>query len=380
MSVIDVAEWKRLQSLKEKKQIFQKREQIIQKALANLYNITNNKKIIFDNNFGEQQDSKPREKEKVNLFEDDSNDNNEDPLWDKNTFNTRKYEKVTLGHDTRFTLDERFVENDYQNKTKVIAADVKCDLQKEKKRELDILESVLGAPLTIKSQKIKISKERLIIRYDPSEKKHSEYEITSTESETKKECTKKKKCEKTKIEEPVPIKVSKDIYYTVSDTLIESLRQNKEFSLLKACGRENDTNVDDRDAQNCNIENFNVSMTKNNNIDGKYRFHFSANNMFKHDSFDNEDENEIFDLDEQIVEQSENNNRINSMFGYKDTLFFENDDVRFNEAMKFFNVEVASNDEFKNLRRELKVIVRTKIRRNEKKYQPWSKKKTIKKL
>lgn len=82
-----------------------------------------------------------------------------------------------------------------------------------------------------------------MIRYDPSEKKHCKYEITSAESETKKESTKKKKREKTKIEEPVSIEVSKDIYYTVSDTLIESLRQNKGFSLLKACGRENDTSI-----------------------------------------------------------------------------------------------------------------------------------------
>lgn len=50
----------------------------------------------------------------------------------------------------------------------------------------------------------------------------------------------------------------------------------------------------------------------------------------------------------------------------------------FSEAVRFFNIKAASNEEFKNLRRELKVIVRTKIRRNERKYQPWSKKKKIK--
>lgn len=65
-------------------------------------------------------------------------------------------------------------------------------------------------------------------------------------------------------------------------------------------------------------------------MDEKYRFHFNAKNPFKHDSSDNEDENEIFDLNERSVEQSGNNNRTNSLFGYKDTLFFESDDVRFN--------------------------------------------------
>lgn len=55
-----------------------------------------------------------------------------------------------------------------------------------------------------------------------------------------------------------------------------------------------------------------------------------------------------------------------------------NKDV-FLEAVKFFNTEAISNDDFKNLRRELKMIVRTKIRTNERKHQPWNKKRQIKK-
>lgn len=140
----------------------------------------------------------------------------------------------------------------------------------------------------------------------------------------------------------------------------------------------------------------------NNDKNEQFRFHFSAQNAFKHNSSDNEENaNEIFDTDKQ-VEQFENDNHTNDLFGYKDTLFFENDDKRFNgtyashrnnrsivyalykaknifsEAVRFFNIEAASNNEFKSLRRELKVIVRTKIRRNVRKYQPWSKKEKIK--
>lgn len=50
----------------------------------------------------------------------------------------------------------------------------------------------------------------------------------------------------------------------------------------------------------------------------------------------------------------------------------------FSEAVKFFDTEAVSNNEFKNLRRELKMIVRTKIRKNEKKYQPGGRKRKIK--
>lgn len=83
-----------------------------------------------------------------------------------------------------------------------------------------------------------------MIRYDPTDKKHHEYEIKPAQSETKEDSkkenrkTEKKKREKAKIEVPPSVEVSKDIYYTISDTLTESLKQSEGFSLLKACGRE----------------------------------------------------------------------------------------------------------------------------------------------
>lgn len=47
----------------------------------------------------------------------------------------------------------------------------------------------------------------------------------------------------------------------------------------------------------------------------------------------------------------------------------------FSEAIKFFSTKAASNHEFNNLRRELKTIVRMKIRNNERRRQPYGKKK-----
>ncbi|XP_014476139.1 PREDICTED: nucleolar protein 8-like [Dinoponera quadriceps] len=340
---------------------------------------TGNKRIIFDDDFGKHthQDPKTKREEKVNLFEDD--DHNEDVddnenLWNEDTFNTKKRKKIILGHDARFTLDGRFAEDNHQDETEVITGAEECDLQKEKERELDILKDVLGMPFSMKNQEAKASKKELMIRYDPAEKRHCEYEVKTVQSETKERSAKQKKREKAKIEESTAAEVPKDVYYTVSDTLTRSLKQNERFSLLKACGREeNDMNIDDRDTRNCDIANSGVSTMRN---DKDVRFHFSARNAFKHDLSDNEDLNERFD--ERVVEQSENDNRINDLFEYGNILFFRNDDVRFNEAVRFFDVKVTSSEEFKNLRRKLKVIIRTKIRRNERKYQPWNKKKKIK--
>ncbi|KYM92089.1 hypothetical protein ALC53_01152 [Atta colombica] len=296
MSVITTSEKKRLQSLKEKKQAFKAKGQFIQQALKNLDNTTNNKKIIFDD-VNEQQDVKRKKKIKRDLFDsDDDNNNEKDSLWNEDEFKVKKCKKTTLGNDARFILDDRFIEDDNQTKeSKVVEDTDEYNLQKEKEKQLDILEGILGTPLTIKNLETKSTKKELMIRYDPTENEHCEYEVKSVQPETKEKSTKKKKRNKSMSEItdsaiPEP-EVSKDIYYTVSDTLTESLKQKEGFSLLKLHGKErNDT-----------------------------------------------------------------------------------------EAVKFFSTEAASNDTLNNLRRELKTIVRMKIRNNIRRHQPYGKKRKIKK-
>lgn len=80
-----------------------------------------------------------------------------------------------------------------------------------------------------------------MIRYDPTENGHCEYEVKPAQLETKEENTKKKKRDKSVLEIKEPVlpepEVSKDIYYAISDTLTESLKQKEEFSLLKTHGK-----------------------------------------------------------------------------------------------------------------------------------------------
>lgn len=366
--MISESEKKRLQSLKEKKQTFKAKGQFIQQALRNVDNTTKCKKIIFDD-IDEQQCPKSKRKKK-DLFDNDSN-NEEDSLWNEDEFiiKENKHKKIILGNDTRFTLDDRFVKNDDQTgKTKLVESINECDLQKEKEQQLDILQSILGAPVIEKNQETKTAKKKLMIRYDPTENGHYEYEV---KSEPKVKDPKKKKRDKSILEikatSPEP-EVSKDIYYTVSDTLTENLKQKEEFSLLKTHRKKED------DAKNAD---YSASIAENDKV---LKFKFNAANPFKYDSSDDEDVHKELNTNKQMAEEVEENTHKNNLFEYKDTLFLDNEDVRFNEAVKFFNTEATSNDEFKNLRRELKIIVRTKIRTNERKHQPWNKKKKIKRF
>lgn len=67
--------------------------------------------------------------------------------------------QTILGNDVRFTLDDRFVKDDDQTEKTELAEGInEYDLQKEKERQLDILESILGTPLTVKNQETKAAK------------------------------------------------------------------------------------------------------------------------------------------------------------------------------------------------------------------------------
>jgi len=55
----------------------------------------------------------------------------------------------------RFTLDNRFTEDIETEENKIVEDTDEYNLQKEKERQLDILESILGTPLTTKNQEIK---------------------------------------------------------------------------------------------------------------------------------------------------------------------------------------------------------------------------------
>lgn len=69
--------------------------------------------------------------------------------------------QTILGNDARFTLDDRFAKDDHQTENTELVEDInEYDLEKEKERQLDILENILGKPLThtVKDQELKTAK------------------------------------------------------------------------------------------------------------------------------------------------------------------------------------------------------------------------------
>ncbi|KAL0108509.1 hypothetical protein PUN28_015209 [Cardiocondyla obscurior] len=375
MSIITESEKKRLRSLKEKKQSFKAKEQLIKQALSNLDNTKNNKKIIFDD-IDEEQSLKSKRKIKKDLFDNDDDNNEQDSLWNEEEFKVKKDKKTTLGNDVRFTLDKRFTEDNCQTEESKIEDTNEYNLQKEKEKQLDILENILGIPLSVKNQEPEATKKGLMIRYDPTKDGHGEYEVKPTQSaqlKTKETNTKKKKHDKIplEIENPALPEVSKDIYFTVSNVLTESLKQKEEFSLLKTHGKENQSSKNTKDDDTFAVENKDIQ---------KFKFGFNANNVFKDNLSDDENAQEIQNEKHQIISEVEEDIQQNNLFGCKDTLFFDHNDMRFNEAIKFFSAKAASSGELNNLRRELKTIVRMKIRNNIRRHQPYGTKRKIKRF
>ncbi|XP_076757107.1 putative RNA-binding protein CG14230 [Xylocopa sonorina] len=373
MDGISISEQKRLESVKYKKQVFKAKEWAVQNALRNLDNKSNENKIIFDDNIDqvEQPQSNTKKRKARNLFDD-----NDELAWDDSKFAideiiTGKSSKrnVTLGNDERFKLNEHFLEDDKRlDENTSTGNNDESDLRKEKELQLDILENILGVPIVPKNKDankdIKLAK-KAMIRYDPTEYSHKEYEIDTEKPKPEIKKIKKRKNNKDNAQEAnenPSVNVSKDVYFSVSDMLSKSLKEGGQFSLLKTYGKE--TNSDKGHEYN-NVSN--VTPLK----PPKINFDLKSTNPFKYDSSDDEHDGK------QKYTNSEH--FTNDLREDTNKLFFYVNDIRFNEAEKFFSNKCASDDTFNVLRQELKQIMRSKIRRNVKKKQPWGYKRKVKK-
>lgn len=388
---LSTSEKKRLESLKQKKEAFRAKEQAVRNALRNLDAKANNK-IIFDDNFDDASQKKIKKKEKkrkILLDDSDGNEDNNDefqPNWDKKDFRVKGAEKAyssqySFGNDKRFKLDERFADNDddkntnnQDDKEKTVTSIRELgddtDLQKEKEWQLDLLGSVLGVPIASKNKEITTAK-KTMIRYDPSEKSHSTYEIVKEETEPLAKKPKKKKKKEQPVEdgnepETVP-EVSKDIFYSVSQNLTKSLAEQGSFSLLGKFKKEDET---DEKSDTEKEAYKTVEITKNQ----KFKFSFDTKNPFKYDSSDGETEEVSSKYVSEEIDIPKEQRRPTT-----DKFFFEANDVRFDEALKFFSKDALPQQDFKQLRQELKQIMRVKIRNNVQKSQPWGNKKKVKK-
>ncbi|XP_048508912.1 nucleolar protein 8 isoform X2 [Athalia rosae] len=357
------ADQKRLKSIMERKTAFKLKGGLIREALNAVDGKPLGKKIVFSDDLDSFNEiNNQASKGQKRLFDDDDDD---EDILDNNDFRVRESVNKKLqtlqsnyGNDKRFALDNRFIDDEDNPTSEKV--ELCSEIDQEKNWQLDILENVLGKPVKPQTSDDVGFKKTIclyprkmgMMRYNPDDKDHAMCEIpvtTAVPIKTKK--VKQKLAVQNDVDSVQLPDLSKDTFYKVSDNLVDTLKENEQFSLLKTFGTE-------------------ISSKESPVYEGVrekqgHKFNFSTTDPFKYDSSDNEESEEnVADLQ-----------KTESKSDWNDSLFFNVDDVRFEDAYKFFNKRSVPDAEFSTRRRELKQIVRSKIQNNLRKKITWKKKK-----
>ncbi|XP_049788063.1 probable RNA-binding protein CG14230 isoform X1 [Schistocerca cancellata] len=392
-SVPEIKSWKseekRLKSIEEKRMSFKNQVQTVKRALAAV-DAPPNKKIIFsdnemstvhtddENDDGEKPVDKPS-----TLFDDESSDDEINDFKIKAQFEGRKGQKLLelqskYANDKRFTLDERFYESDDDEAS--VEPDKVVEFQDEKKRQLNILQDVLGDTAHVLPEKReKPSNSRSMLRFDPLKADHKRFEVATPEkieNESKKMNVENglkmqdEEDHEVQDEKPAKVEVSKEKFYNVTDRLKETLKSktqnDAQFSLLEMFGSTEDDKVFGFIGAWSSQEKY-----KNSELNKKKQIGWSRN-PFKYDSSDSEDEYEV----KKSTESNQNSyETISENMKATSSFFFKENDARLKEGLEFITTaKRIGEEEFSKRRRELKLIIRAKIKNNMRKKRPWKKK------
>ncbi|XP_050312446.1 nucleolar protein 8 [Anthonomus grandis grandis] len=341
---------KRLQHLKEMKQSYESQKSLIRSALAYGSEKPSNKKILF-----EDEGLQNAPEKNGGLF--DQEDSDFEPDFEvKEQFQGKKGQKLLelqsrYKNDKRFALDERFIEDEQGEE-----AAVEDDVEKEKQDQLKILNEVLGrteAPVKRDS----VAK-KAMLKFDPTVPEHTNLELKMTEPEQKKR--KKEKLKEAEEAKPAP-EVSKEVFYKVPEKLKEALEEKQGFSLLSMFGQVKEEDKKEEEPTEREL---------------KRKPLLNGQNPFKYDSSDDEDE-DIGDVPHKatgkIPEPVPVKALAQSVF-WTEPFFFKNDDFRLQEGFDFIEKIRSEDKEFAKIRRDLKGIVRAKVRNNERKNKMFKKK------
>ncbi|XP_015524685.1 nucleolar protein 8 isoform X1 [Neodiprion lecontei] len=359
---INVSDEKRLKSLEEKKKAFKIKENLIRQALNSVDQKSVATRKFFSDDLESLNETSVEQKKKKRLFNDDDEDEGDGEILENGEFKISKNINKKLqtlqqnyGNDKRFTLDDRFVE--VEDNVEVNNADSLSGLNGERDWQLDILQSVLGKPMrSSRIDETADKRKKGMIRYDPMKNEHAECKTPIVKSRNPKKMNKADKVltENVDDQQKHP-ELSKDTFYNVSENFANTLKQDEQFSLLKTF-RAAKSGTDDPIDEEIYEER-------------EHRFNFSTKNPFKYDSSADEGENYEDEINNKSIEKSE------AKSNWNDRLFFNDNDIRFEDAQKFFGKQAEKNTDFSTLRRELKQIVRSKIQNNLRKKVTWKKKK-----
>ncbi|XP_075795813.1 nucleolar protein 8 isoform X3 [Pelodiscus sinensis] len=242
---------KRLAALQERLKERELQKKLIQGALLNLdsQSAKKHKHIVFDSDGESEPEVEEKSKEEATIgnlgkgftskisgklfesSEDEQDAAGEDDRFEiKPQFEGKAGEKLMrlqsrFGTDERFRMDVRFLESDSEEEeeTKEVKMDEEKEIAAEKKKNLEILGSLLQINLQHpKSSKlttnIKKFKDINTLRYDPTRQDHAVFERKTDTTEKESKAKRKKKREEA---EKLP-EVSKEIYYDVAVDLKEA--------------------------------------------------------------------------------------------------------------------------------------------------------------
>ncbi|XP_078105323.1 nucleolar protein 8 isoform X2 [Sander vitreus] len=155
-----------------------------------------------------------------------------------------------FGTDQRFRMDSRFLEEEEDNeeaseKKKSVTEEEEA-LDEERKKNLSILQSVLGSSQQTCSSKTagkaKTFRDVSALHYDPSKEEHAAFETKTDETKKESKAARRKKREEA---QKLP-EVSKEIYYDVSGDLKAVFGQTKKDDVA---GEDEKTNWDQEEEQ-----------------------------------------------------------------------------------------------------------------------------------
>ncbi|NXI59401.1 NOL8 protein, partial [Chloroceryle aenea] len=245
---------RRLAALEERQKERELQKKLIQGALSNLDSqpASKHKHIIFNSDVESEaevddvlktdsslrnihEDISVIRKKLFESSEDEQDDTDDERFKIKPQFEGKAGEKLLklqsrFGTDERFRMDARFLESDSEEETNTLKAAEEEELAAEKKKNLQILGSLLNINLehpkpTKAATSAKKFKDINAIRYDPTRQDHAVFERkpSAVEKEGK---AKKKREESEKWPE-----VSKENYYNISVDLKELLGSSKRKSI-----------------------------------------------------------------------------------------------------------------------------------------------------
>ncbi|KAG6456786.1 hypothetical protein O3G_MSEX009939 [Manduca sexta] len=376
---------KRLESMKKKRQEFKEKQMIIKTGLTSV-DKTPNKKVIFSDNDDDitpimnGEGKKSQKHNAKNTLFDDNDESEDDVNFEiKQQFEGKKGQKVLdlqsrYKSDKRFILDERFIDGDQsetEEQKEEENEEIELEQVDEKKKQLNILQDVLGVAIKtkIRDQDNAKSKTKIgMLRFDPLQPDHAKFLMPLEEKKQEiKKSKKKNKDKKDEVEEQSQefveekVEVSKEQFYKVSETLKEAIAQPTSFSLRSLFTR----NEDDDNAPQDQEMNY-IPLEKPSKPKVKNPLDPGEKNPFVYDSSDSEAE------EEKEVKINPATPQPEPKAVWKENLFFSSDDTRLKEALIFFNKPIETD--VQKERRELKSLMKKRIYNKERKSQMFQKK------